>query len=186
MRGVLDPRIGQFGRIRILEIREAEQLVRFRDADQSVAPEDAVDDVLLEALLPHGDIGLEELGVEIVAVDGAVLDDAGEGLVVGPGHADEAAAGVLPDGLGEEDAGGVKDAELAEGGLGVELDDLGVVADDGDRTAERSAGDSVAAEVHVAPAHSVELGLAVVPVVEELPLGGDRDVRHRRRRRKRN
>lgn len=67
-------------------------MVRFRDADQSVAPEDAVDDVLLEALLPHGDIGLEELGVEIVAVDGAVLDDAGEGLVVGPGHADEAAA----------------------------------------------------------------------------------------------
>lgn len=186
MRRVLDPRIGQFGRIRILEIGEAEQLVRFRDADQSVAPEDAVDDVLLEALLPHGDIGLEELGVEIVAVDGAVLDDAGEGLVVGPGHADKAAAGVLPDGLGEEDAGGVEDAELAEGGLGVELDDLGVVADDGDRTAERRAGDSVAAEVHVAPAHSVELGLAVVPVVEELPLGGDRDVRHRRRRRKRN
>lgn len=181
MRRLLNPGIGQLRGLRVLEIGDAEQLIGFRDADQSVAPEDAVDDVLLEALLPHGDVGFEELGMDVVAVDGTVLDDAGEGLVVGPGHGDEAAAGVLPDGLGEEDAGGVEDAELAEGGLRVKLDDLRVVADDGDRAAERSAGDSVAAQVHVEPPHSVELGLPVVPVIEKLPLRGDRDVRHRRR-----
>lgn len=114
-----------------------------------------------------------------VTVNGAVLDDADEGLVVGPGEANEAAARVLPDGVGEEEAGGVEDAELAEGGLSVELDDLGVVADEGDGTAEGGAGDLVAAQVDVLPPHRlVELGLAVVPVAQELPLRGHRHVRH--------
>lgn len=177
----IDPRVGELAGLGVLEIGDAKQLVGLGGADDAVAPEDAVDDILLEALLAHGDAGLQGLGVDVVSVNGAVLDDAGQGLVVGPGHADQPAAGVLPDGLGELDAGAVEDAELAEGGLGVELDDLRVVSDDGDRPAEGRAGDLVPAEVDVLPAHTVELGLAVVTVVEELPLGGDRDVRHFRR-----
>lgn len=116
--------------------------------------------------------------MDVVAVDCAVLDDADQGLVLGPGHADQASAGVFPDGFGDEDAGRVENAELSEGGFGVELDDLGVVADDGYRTAERGAGDFVAAQVDVFPSHLVELGLTVVPVVDELPLRGHRNVGH--------
>ena len=62
--------------------------------------------------------------MDVVAVNGAVLDDAEKSLIVGPGHADEAAAGVAPYGVGEGAAGGGEEAELAESGLGVELDDL--------------------------------------------------------------
>lgn len=79
---------------------------------------------------------------------------------------------MAPHGVGEEVAGGGEEAELAEGGLGVKLDDLGVVTDDGDGAAEGSGGDLVACEVDVLPPHWVELGLAVVAVVEELPLRG--------------
>ena len=79
---------------------------------------------------------------------------------------------MAPDGVGEGVAGGGEEAELAEGGLGVELDDLRVVADDGDGAAEGGGGDLVAGEVHVFPPHWVELRLAVVAVVEELPLRG--------------
>ena len=111
--------------------------------------------------------------MDVVAVNGAVLDDAGEGLVIGPGHADQSSAGVFPNGLGELNASGVEDAELAESGFGVKLYDLGVVTDDGDWATEGGAGDLVTAEVDVLPAHSVELGLTVVAVVEELPLGSD-------------
>lgn len=116
--------------------------------------------------------------MDVVAVDSAVLDDAQERLVVGPGHSDEAAAGVAPDGVGDGAAGGREEAEFAEGGLGVELDDLGVVSDDGDRASEGSDGDLGAGEVDVLPRHRVELGLAVVAVVEELPLRGDGDIGH--------
>lgn len=101
-------------------------------------------------------------------------------MVVGPGHADQSAAGVFPDGLGELDTSTVEDAELAEGRFGMELDDLGVVADDGDWATVGRAGNLVAVEVDVLPAHSVKLGLTIITVVEELPLGGDRDVRHYR------
>lgn len=65
------------------------------------------------------------------------------------------------------------------GRFAAELDDLGVVADDGDWATEGGAGDLVAAELHVLPAHVIDLGLTVVPVVEELPLRGNRDIRHR-------
>lgn len=89
-----------------------------------------------------------------VPIHRPVLSYANEDLVVGPGHADQPATGVFPDGLGDLDAGAVEDPELTEGGLGVELDYLGIVADDGDRAAERGAGDLVAAEVDlVLPLH---------------------------------
>lgn len=72
------------------------------------------------------------------------------------------------------DAGGVEDAEFAEGGFGVELDDLGVVADDGDWAAEGSAGDFVASEIDVLPLELIELGFTVIVfVAEKLPFGGD-------------
>lgn len=100
-------------------------------------------------------------------------------MVVGPREADEAAAGAVPEGGGDGDAGGVEDEELAASGLGVELDDLGVVSNGGDRTAEGSAGDAVAGEVHArAPLEGVELGLAVVAIEEELPLRRHGDCRH--------
>lgn len=68
--------------------------------------------------------------------------------------------------------------ELAAGGLGVELHDLGIVADGRDRAAKGGAGHAVAGEVHAAPLHGVDLKLAVVAVVEELPLRRDSDGRH--------
>lgn len=82
--------------------------------------------------------------MDVVAVNGAVLSNADQRLVVGPGHSDETAARVLPDSFGDLDAGGVEDSELPEGGLGVELDDLGVVADYGDGPAEGGTSDLVA------------------------------------------
>lgn len=170
--------MGELTGVGVLEIGYAKHLISLGDAHQPIPPKHAVDHVLLETLLAHGHAGLDELGVDVVAVDGPVLDDAGEDLVLGPRHADEAAAGVLPDGLGDEDACGVEDTELAKGGLGVELDDLGVVSDDGDGAAEGGAGDLVASEVDVSPLHGVELRLAVVSVVEELPLRCYREVRH--------
>lgn len=79
---------------------------------------------------------------------------------------------MAPDSIGEEVAGGGEDAEFAEGGLAVKLDDLGIIADDSEGTTEGSSGDFVASEVDVFPSHLVELGLTVVTVVEELPLRG--------------
>lgn len=76
MRRLLDRRIGQSHRIRVLEIRDAEQLILFRDAHQPVPPEHAIRHVLLEALFAEGDVGFDEVGVDVVAVNGAVLDDA--------------------------------------------------------------------------------------------------------------
>lgn len=76
MRRVLDPRVGQLNRVRVLEIRYAEQLIRLRDANDAVPPEDAVHDVPLEAFLAHGDVRLDDLGVDGVAENGAVLDKA--------------------------------------------------------------------------------------------------------------
>lgn len=80
-----------------------------------------------------------------VAVNGAVLDDADECLVVSPREPDQSAAGVLPDSVSDRVACRIEDAELAEGGLCIELDDLGVVADESDGTAKWRAGDLVAA-----------------------------------------
>lgn len=85
---------------------------------------------------------------------------------------------MAPDGVGEGAARGGEEAELTEGGLSVELHDLGVVADDGDGAAEGRGGDLGPGEVHVLPRHRVELWLAVVAVVEELPLRRDGDVGH--------
>lgn len=55
--------------------------------------------------------------MDVIAVNGAVLDYAGQGLIVSPGHADESATGVLPYGLGELDSGRVENAKLAECGF---------------------------------------------------------------------
>lgn len=74
--------------------------------------------------------------MDIVPVDSTILSNADQRLVVCPGHADEAAARVLPDGFSYGDTGGVEYAELADGGFGVELDDLVVIADNGNGAAE--------------------------------------------------
>lgn len=177
-RVLLQPRVRELARDGVLEIGDAEDLIGLREANHPIRPEDAFDDVLFEAVLAHGEVGFDELGVDVVAVDGAVLDDGDEGLVVGPGEADEAAAGAVPDGGGEGFAGGVEDVELPAGGFREKLDDLGVVADDGDRTAKGGGGDAVAGEVHALPLHGVDFRLTVVAVVEELPLGSDGDGRH--------
>lgn len=77
------------------------------------------------------------------------------------------------------DAGGIEDSELSKSRFSVELDDLGIVSNDGDWTAIRGASKLVAIKVDVFPFHGVDLWFAVVAVVEELPLRCDR---HRRRR----
>lgn len=181
-RELVDPGVGELARPGVLEVGDAEDLVAFGDGDDAVAPEDAFGDALLEALLAEGDWGADELGADVVAVEGAVLDEAVEEEVVGPGHADEAAAGAVPGGGGEWVAGGGEDEELAARGLGEELDDLGVVADGGHGAAEWRAGDAVAGEVHpgTAPLEAVELRLPVEAVVELLPLRRDGDGRHGR------
>lgn len=104
--------------------------------------------------------------MNIVPKNGAVLNYADESLIVSPRHADEAAARVFPDGFGGLDAGGVEDSEFSEGGFGVELDDLGVVTDDGNWAAEGGTGNLVSTEVDVLPLHWVDFRLPVVPVVE--------------------
>ena len=106
--------------------------------------------------------------------------------MIRPGHAYQAASGIFPGSGGEEIARGGENAEAAAGRLGPELDDLGVVADRGDRAAEGGAGDAVAAEVEASadrgPAHGVEEQLAVETVVEELPFRRDGHRRSRRLR----
>ena len=49
---------------------------------------------------------------------------------------DQATIRVLPNEVGERNANGVEGLELSECGLRVELDDLGIVAAESDRTAE--------------------------------------------------
>lgn len=119
--------------------------------------------------------------MNVVAINGAVLNDTDQSMIVAPRQADQATAGVLPNDVGERNAGGVEEAELSQCGLGVELDDLGIVADESDRTAEWRAGDFVAAEIDVPPLHRVvEFRFPVVTVAEKLPLGGHRHVGHRK------
>ena len=66
---------------------------------------------------------------------------------------DQATVRVLPNEVGERNANGVEGPELLECGLGVELDDLGIVVAESDRTAEWGVGDFVAAEIDVPPLH---------------------------------
>lgn len=96
-------------------------------------------------------------------------------MIVGPREPYETAAGVPPHGFRDLDTGGVEDSEFSEGGFGVELDDLGVVADDRDWAAEGGAGEFVAAQINVFPFHGVESRFPVVAVAEREPLGGDSD-----------
>nr|POE46158.1 hypothetical protein CFP56_68618 [Quercus suber] len=66
---------------------------------------------------------------------------------------DQATIGVLANDVGERNADGVEEPELSECGLGVELDDLGIVAAESDQTAEWGVGDFVVAEIDVPPLH---------------------------------
>ena len=104
--------------------------------------------------------------MNIVPENGAVLNHADESLIVRPRHADEAAARMFPDGLGDLDASRVENPEFPEGGFGVELDDLGVITDDGNWAAEGSSGNLISIEVDVLPLHWIDFRLPVVPVVE--------------------
>lgn len=153
---LIDPWIREPARHRILEVGDAEDQEPLGDAHHAVPPKDAIHDALLETFFPHGELGGAELGVDVIAVDGAVLDNADEDLIIGPGHADKAAAWAVPDGGGEGATGGVEDEELAAGGLGVELDNLGIVADGRDGAAKGCSGDTVAGEVDAAPLHRVD------------------------------
>lgn len=177
---LLDARISKLARDRILEIGDAEDLEPLRNAHHAVAPENALDNALLETLLSQGELRSAELGVDIVRIDGTILDDTNEYLIVGPGHSNEAPSGAVPYGGGEGAAGGVEDKEFAASGLGVELNDLGVVADGSDGSTERGSRDAVAGEVDATPLHGVDGELAVEAVVQELPLPGDGDGRHDR------
>ncbi|KAM4070956.1 hypothetical protein ACB094_11G024800 [Castanea mollissima] len=92
-----------------------------------------------------------------------------------------AIAEVLPNDVGEGNVGRVEEAKLTKRGLRVELDDLGIVADESDRTAEWGIGDFVAAEIDVPPLHwVVEFRFLVVMFTKKLPLGGHRHVGHRK------
>lgn len=112
-----------------------------------------------------------------------------------------------PGGGGEGVAGGGEEEQAAARGLGVELHDLGVVADGGDRAPEGRGGDDVGGEVEAAGAGSggsggggggggggrggpgeggVDGDAAVEAVGEEVPLRRDGDGGgHPRRRRRR-
>ena len=100
-----------------------------------------------------------------------------------------------PGGGGYGVARGGEEKEAAPGGLGVELHDLRVVADGGDRTAEGRCGDDVGGEVEAADhctadgggggggggcrggpgERGVQREAAVEAVGEEVPLRRDRD-----------
>lgn len=116
--------------------------------------------------------------MNVVLINRTILSNKNKNLIIGPGHTDQSATWVFPNGFGDLDSGGVEDSELSESRFGVELDNLGIVANDGDWAAEGGTGDLVAAEIDVFPLHWVDFGLTVVPVVEELPFGGDRDCCH--------
>lgn len=111
-----------------------------------------------------------------------------------------------PGGGGEGVARGGEEEEAAARGLGVELHDLGVVADGGDRAAEGRGGDDVGGEVEAAGAGSggsggggggggggrggpgeggVDGDAAVEAVGEEVPLRRDGDGGGHPRRRRR-
>ncbi|KAF3945219.1 hypothetical protein CMV_028395 [Castanea mollissima] len=86
---------------------------------------------------------------------------------------DQVTTEVLPNNVGEGNAGGVEEAELSERRLGVELDDLEIVADESDRIVEWGAGDFVEVEIDVPPLHRVvEFWFPIITVAEKLPLGG--------------
>ena len=74
-------------------------------------------------------------------------------MIVTPRQTDQATTWVLQNDIGERNADGVEGPELLECGLGVELDDLGIVAAESDRTAEWGVGDFVATEIDVPPLH---------------------------------
>lgn len=76
MRQLLNLRPGQLANLHRRKIRHAEVPIRLRHANDAVPPEHALHHVLLEALFPHGRVRLDELRVDVVAVDGAILDDA--------------------------------------------------------------------------------------------------------------
>jgi hypothetical protein len=63
-----------------------------------------------------------------------------------------------PGGGGDGVARGGEEEEAAPGGLGVELHDLRVVADGGDRTAEGRRGDDVGREVEAADHGTADAG----------------------------
>ena len=81
------------------------------------------------------------------------LNDTDQSMIVTPRQTDQATTWVLQNDIGERNADGVEGPELLECGLGVELDDLGIVAAESDRTAEWGVGDFVAAEIDVPPLH---------------------------------
>lgn len=85
---------------------------------------------------------------------------------------------MFPDGFGDENAGGVEDTEFTQGGFRVELDDLGIIADDGNWTAEWGAGHLVAAQIHVFPLHLVYLQFSIEAIQQHLPFRRDGDIRH--------
>ena len=72
-------------------------------------------------------------------------------MIVTPRQTNQATVGVLLNDVGERNADGVEGSELSECGLGVELDDHGIVAAESDRTAEWGVGDFVAVEIDVPP-----------------------------------
>ncbi|KAL0001212.1 hypothetical protein SO802_014993 [Lithocarpus litseifolius] len=74
-------------------------------------------------------------------------------MIVTPRQTNQANAGVLPNNIGERNADGVEEPELAEYELRVELDNLGIVATESDRTTEWAAVNFVAAEIDVPPLH---------------------------------
>ena len=74
-------------------------------------------------------------------------------MILTPRQTDQATAGVLPNDVGERNTDGVERPKLSECGLGVELDDLGIVAAESDGTIEWGVGDFVVAEIDVPPLH---------------------------------
>ena len=74
-------------------------------------------------------------------------------MIVTPRQTDQATAGVLPNDVGERNIDGVERPKLSGCGLGVELDDLGIVAAESDQTAEWGVDDFVATEIDVPPLH---------------------------------
>ena len=74
-------------------------------------------------------------------------------MIVTPRQTNQATVGVLLNDVGERNADGVEGLELSKCGLGVELDDFGIVATESDRATEWGVGNFVAAEIDVPPLH---------------------------------
>ncbi|ERN16119.1 hypothetical protein AMTR_s00030p00198310 [Amborella trichopoda] len=78
--------------------------------------------------------------MDVIKEEGVILDETSESLMVNPCNGNEAIPKTVPDSRRKGDTNNIEDLELSAGR---------------DGTTKGNAGELVAAEVHIAPAHRV-------------------------------